>query len=348
MITIRSNSTDPTNLAERQHSGVLFPRLRVLASSRCQGEKSTRPQVEHSLMNPTFKSTGHPGAALMTSALSIPAPQGQLHGYGDEGEQGADAIAFGGLSDISGASEMGRLVVPEPPKQVVRGEVTGVGTLDIGPSLLSSAMVGAAGGFRGHLKRQIKPNGWVERETIKKLPLPKPTTTKSNKALKAVAQAAIHHIPSDVASVSAKKVYKCHECGRTFTHPPAFTQHKRSHERFARGEGPPVPGPGQVKKSTKPKAPRIFKRDWQVKAVVGTRVQPDGVREWLVEWGPTNAAGPAVVAQAHRDNTWELLWTFVSSTQVTPALIDFELERTGIRNDPEALITFCRNAGVVA
>jgi hypothetical protein len=63
---------------------------------------------------------------------------------------------------------------------------------------------------------------------------------------------------------------------------------------------------------------------------------------------PANAAGAAVAAQTQRNNTWELLWTFVSSTEVTPALIEFELKRTGIRNDPDALIAFCRNAGVVA
>jgi hypothetical protein len=62
---------------------------------------------------------------------------------------------------------MGDLVVPETQRHT---QVVGVGTLDIGPASMS---VGDGddddddddeSGFRSHLKRAPKPNGWVERE----------------------------------------------------------------------------------------------------------------------------------------------------------------------------------------
>ena len=98
-----------------------------------------------------------------------------------------------------------------------------------------------------------------------------------------------------------RKIYRCRTCSRTFTHPPAFAQHKRSHEREAGGYNAsavvhhqPLPqrthhqrgGTGTAGHRTASSAGTYAgaAAEWDVAGIADTRVHDDGVREWLVDW----------------------------------------------------------------
>ena len=49
----------------------------------------------------------------------------------------------------------------------------------------------------------------------------------------------------------------------------------------------------------------------------------------------------------HRQRSWEMLWAFVTLQGVNAFLLDFEYKRTGINNDVDALVKFCKSHGVL-
>lgn len=156
-----------------------------------------------------------------------------------------------------------------------------------------------------------------------------------------------------------RKIYQCRTCSRTFTHPPAFAQHKRSHEREAGGynaaavhhhQPPPQrerthhqrgsAGSAAGHRTASAGSYAGSAAEWDVAGIADTRVHDDGVREWLVDW--THKYG-----NKHRQRSWEMLWAFVSLQGVNAFLLDFEYKRTGINNDVDALVKFCKSHGVL-
>jgi len=149
-----------------------------------------------------------------------------------------------------------------------------------------------------------------------------------------------------------RKIYRCRTCSRTFTHPPAFAQHKRSHEREAGGYNASASHHNAVQPRERSHSHRTAGHrtaggayagaaaEWDVAGIADTRVHDDGVREWLVDWSHK-------YGNKHRQRSWEMLWAFVSLQGVNSFLLDFEYKRTGINNDVDALVKFCKSHGVL-